>query len=66
MVSCTVNLYPVLLACIAAVFAVGGTLMVRPTISDRAADRIALWFFVMSAIAAQVAVVVALFPVGSA
>lgn len=66
MVSSTLNLYPVLLCCIGAVFAVGAVLMARPAISDRAADRFALCFLVLAGVAVAVAVAATLFPIGGA
>lgn len=66
MVSSTWNLYPLLLACMAAVFAVGAVLMARPAISDRAADRITVCLVALAAVALVLALVVTVFPVGRA
>lgn len=66
MVSSTLNLYPVLLACISAIFVVGAAVMARPAISDRFADFMGGCFLGIAALAAFVAVAVTLFPVGGA
>lgn len=66
MVSSTWNLYPLLLACMAAVFAVGAVLMARPAISDRAADRITVCLVALAAVALLLALAATVFPVGRA
>lgn len=60
------QLYPVLMACIAAVFSVGAMLMLRPLLSDRFAERVAKWFLVFAGVAALIAVLATVFPVGGA